>query len=91
MSNDIQKADQIAYRFYGKLILVVHHARATAEPPSNSANTKVDKWVRIVSADSRRGPQLTSVVVQPRDSRGRCLQGTYASLQVHFVDPAAFV
>ena len=43
MSNDIQKADQIAYRFYSKLALVVHNARSTVE---NRANTKFDKWVR---------------------------------------------
>ena len=42
MSNDTQKADQIAHRFYTKLSLVVNHARATAEP---SPQAKVDKWV----------------------------------------------
>lgn len=42
MSNETQKADQIAYRFYTKLVLVVNHARATVEPP---AYAKVDKWV----------------------------------------------
>lgn len=43
MSNDINKADQIAHRFYTKLCLVVSNARATSEPRSQS---KVDKWVR---------------------------------------------
>ncbi len=42
VSNDTQRADQIAYRFYTKLALVVNHARATAEP---NPQTKVDKWV----------------------------------------------
>jgi autophagy-related protein 13 len=55
MSNDIQKADQIAHRFYTKLCLVVSNARATSELKSH---TKVDKWVR----DSFRSPDcvLTS-------------------------------
>lgn len=43
MSNDIQKADQIAYHIFTKLALVVNQARTTAEPKSQ---TKVDKWVR---------------------------------------------
>lgn len=43
MSNDIQKADQIAHRFYTKLCLVVSNARATSELRSQQ---KVDKWVR---------------------------------------------
>lgn len=42
MSNDIQKADQIAYHIFTKLALVVNQARITAEPKSQ---TKVDKWV----------------------------------------------
>lgn len=42
MSNDTQKVDQIAHKFYTKLCLVVNHARATAEP---QAQSKVDKWV----------------------------------------------
>ncbi|EKM53214.1 uncharacterized protein PHACADRAFT_30248 [Phanerochaete carnosa HHB-10118-sp] len=45
MSNDTQKADQIAYRFYTKLALVVHHARATSEP---NPQAKADKWVRYL-------------------------------------------
>jgi autophagy-related protein 13 len=44
MSNDTQKADQIAYRYYTKLALVVHNARATVEP---KAQAKPDKWVRL--------------------------------------------
>ncbi len=43
MSNEAHKADQIAYRYYTKLALVVHAARATAEP---NPQAKVDKWVR---------------------------------------------
>ncbi|KAH7929215.1 hypothetical protein BV22DRAFT_1003358 [Leucogyrophana mollusca] len=45
MSNDIQKADQIAHRFYTKLTLVVNNARATAEPRSGA---KVDKWASLL-------------------------------------------
>ncbi|KAJ8456691.1 hypothetical protein ONZ51_g11976 [Trametes cubensis] len=43
MSNDTQRADQIAHRLYSKLAIVVNHARATIEPPPTA---KVDKWVR---------------------------------------------
>ena len=43
-STDTQRADQIAYRFYPKLALVVNHARATDEP---NPHAKVDKWVRV--------------------------------------------
>ncbi|KAH7890632.1 autophagy-related protein 13-domain-containing protein [Phlebopus sp. FC_14] len=49
MSNDIQKADQIAHRFYTKLCLVVGNARTTAEPRSQ---TKVDKWFNLETPDS---------------------------------------
>ena len=45
MSNDTQKADQIAHRSYVKLALVVNHARATLEP---SPDAKVDKWVGTI-------------------------------------------
>jgi len=45
MSNEAHKADQIAYRYYTKLALVVHAARATAEA---NPQAKVDKWVRII-------------------------------------------
>lgn len=45
MSNDTQKADQIAHRLYVKLALVVNHARATLEP---SPDAKVDKWVGTI-------------------------------------------
>ncbi|KAG6331042.1 hypothetical protein ID866_8048 [Astraeus odoratus] len=48
MSNDIQKADQIAYRFYSKLCLVVNSARSTAEPRSQ---TRVDKWFNLETPD----------------------------------------
>ncbi len=46
MSNEAHKADQIAYRYYTKLLSVVHSARATAEP---NPLAKVDKWVRHCS------------------------------------------
>lgn len=55
MSNDIQKADQIAHRFYTKLCLVVSNARATSELKSQ---TKVDKWVR----DSFRSPDCANLL-----------------------------
>ena len=45
MSNESQKADQIAHRLYSKLVLVVNHARATIEP---SPAAKLDKWVSTV-------------------------------------------
>ncbi|EPS95097.1 hypothetical protein FOMPIDRAFT_1054486 [Fomitopsis schrenkii] len=48
MSNETQKADQITYRFYTKLSLVVHHARATLEAP---AEAKVDKWFNLETPD----------------------------------------
>jgi autophagy-related protein 13 len=56
MSNDIQKADQIAYRLFTKLVLVVNHARATAgvdvigaegSVQGGKATGKVDKWVSV--------------------------------------------
>ena len=43
MSNDIQKADQIAFHFYTKLFYAVNEARATE---GVKAQQKVDKWVR---------------------------------------------
>ncbi|KAG2352510.1 autophagy-related protein 13 [Suillus spraguei] len=49
MSNDIQKADQIAHRFYTKLCLVVSNARATSELKSQSM---VDKWFNLETPDS---------------------------------------
>ncbi|KAI0360634.1 hypothetical protein OH77DRAFT_1501357 [Trametes cingulata] len=48
MSNDTQRADQIAHRLYSKLALVVNHARATLEPPPNA---KVDKWFNLETPD----------------------------------------
>jgi hypothetical protein len=41
-SNDAQKADQIAYRVYTKLALVLTDARAPAPPTA-----RTDKWVRM--------------------------------------------
>ncbi|KAF9219119.1 hypothetical protein BS17DRAFT_438351 [Gyrodon lividus] len=48
MSNDIQKADQIAHRFYTKLCLVVSNARTTAEPRFQG---KLDKWFNLETPD----------------------------------------
>ncbi|KAF6743482.1 autophagy-related protein 13-domain-containing protein [Ephemerocybe angulata] len=49
MSNDIQKADQIAFHFYTKLFYVVNQARATAEPRTQG---KIDKWFNLETQDS---------------------------------------
>ncbi|PPQ70080.1 hypothetical protein CVT26_013414 [Gymnopilus dilepis] len=48
MSNDIQKADQIAFHFYTKLFYTVNHARAT----DDAASTRVDKWFNLETPDS---------------------------------------
>ncbi|OAX34180.1 hypothetical protein K503DRAFT_465832 [Rhizopogon vinicolor AM-OR11-026] len=45
MSNDIQKANQVAYRFYAKLCLVVSNARATSSDPESQQ--RVDKWFNL--------------------------------------------
>ncbi|CAL1710854.1 unnamed protein product [Somion occarium] len=58
MSNDIQKADQIAHRFYTKLSLVVSYARATAEP---SAQSKVDKWFNLETPDADTFKKHTTI------------------------------
>jgi len=44
MSNDTQRADQIVYHFYTKLVLVVHDARLPQEP---TGHPKIDKWVSV--------------------------------------------
>ncbi|GJE92387.1 autophagy-related protein 13-domain-containing protein [Phanerochaete sordida] len=49
MSNDTTKADQIAYRFFTKLALVVHHARATHEP---NPQARADKWFNLETPDT---------------------------------------
>ncbi|KAF8964482.1 autophagy-related protein 13 [Flammula alnicola] len=49
MSNDIHKADQIAFHFYTKLFYAVNHARATEESKSSS---RVDKWFNLETPDS---------------------------------------
>ncbi|KDR79468.1 hypothetical protein GALMADRAFT_243561 [Galerina marginata CBS 339.88] len=49
MSNDIHKADQIAFHFYTKLFYTVNHARATEESNSTS---RVDKWFNLETPDS---------------------------------------
>ncbi|KZT25942.1 hypothetical protein NEOLEDRAFT_1132998 [Neolentinus lepideus HHB14362 ss-1] len=49
MSNDIQKADQISWKFYSKVVLVVDHARATAE---TRGQARVDKWFNLETPDS---------------------------------------
>ena len=45
MSNDTQRADQIVYHFYTKLVLVVNNARSPQEPYGQA---KIDKWVGIL-------------------------------------------
>ncbi|THU77505.1 hypothetical protein K435DRAFT_621284, partial [Dendrothele bispora CBS 962.96] len=57
MSNDTQKADQIAFHFYTKLFYVLNHARATAEPGTNA---KVDKWVTSNSSSSSPSSSFSS-------------------------------
>ncbi|THU93453.1 hypothetical protein K435DRAFT_192114 [Dendrothele bispora CBS 962.96] len=59
MSNDTQRADQIAFHFYTKLFYVLNHARATAEP---GPNAKVDKWFILETPHSD---------LFPRESRDR--------------------
>ncbi|TFK23887.1 hypothetical protein FA15DRAFT_705075 [Coprinopsis marcescibilis] len=49
MSNDTQKADQIAFHFYTKLFYVVNQARATEEARGQA---KVDKWFNLETPDS---------------------------------------
>lgn len=49
MSNEAHKADQIAYRYYTKLVSTVHSARATAEP---NPLAKVDKWFNLETPDA---------------------------------------
>ncbi|KAF9531461.1 autophagy-related protein 13-domain-containing protein [Crepidotus variabilis] len=49
MSNDIQKADQIAFHFYTKLFYVINDARATEGVKPQS---KVDKWFNLETPDS---------------------------------------
>ncbi|KDQ52252.1 hypothetical protein JAAARDRAFT_139171 [Jaapia argillacea MUCL 33604] len=51
MSNDIQKADQIAHRFYTKLVLVVNDARSTELRPQPP---RVDKWFNLETPDSEQ-------------------------------------
>jgi len=64
MSNEAHKADQIAYRYYTKLALVVHAARATTEP---NPQAKVDKWVRT-RPDPRLAIPDSCPSVQSRNS-----------------------
>ncbi|KAF7969472.1 hypothetical protein HWV62_27261 [Athelia sp. TMB] len=51
MSNDIQKADQIAYRLFTKLTLVVHQARATVDQQQRQ-QPKIDKWFNLETPDT---------------------------------------
>ncbi|KAI0321425.1 autophagy-related protein 13-domain-containing protein [Amylostereum chailletii] len=48
MSNDTHKADQIAYRFYSKLAIVVHNARISDLP---IPPPKIDKWFNLDTPD----------------------------------------
>ncbi|KAI9063594.1 hypothetical protein FKP32DRAFT_1552003, partial [Trametes sanguinea] len=58
MSNDTQRADQIAHRLYSKLALVVNHARATIEPPPSA---KVDKWFNLETPDPEIFKEYTRI------------------------------
>ncbi|KAI0746825.1 autophagy-related protein 13-domain-containing protein [Daedaleopsis nitida] len=58
MSNETQKADQIAHRLYSKLSLVVNHARATHGPPHNA---KVDKWFNLETPDPETFKEHTRI------------------------------
>ena len=58
MSNEAHKADQIAYRYYTKLVSVVHAARTTAE---SNPQARVDKWVR---SRSHRLPRTHDPFIQ---------------------------
>lgn len=49
MSNDTQRADQIVYHFYTKLVLAVSNARLPQEP---SAQPKIDKWFNLEIPES---------------------------------------
>ncbi|KAF9261641.1 hypothetical protein L218DRAFT_905029 [Marasmius fiardii PR-910] len=49
MSNDTQKADQIALHFYTKLFYVVNDARNITEV---NLNSKTDKWFNLETPDS---------------------------------------
>ncbi|KAL0567159.1 autophagy protein 13 [Marasmius crinis-equi] len=49
MSNDTQKADQIALHFYTKLFYVVNDARNIAD---TNLNSKIDKWFNLETPDS---------------------------------------
>ncbi|KAF8652150.1 hypothetical protein AX16_004536 [Volvariella volvacea WC 439] len=54
MSNEPQKADQIAFHFYTKLFYVVSHARATADPRTAP---RIDKWFNLETPDSDLFPR----------------------------------
>ncbi|KIY47595.1 phosphorylated protein that interacts with Vac8p, partial [Fistulina hepatica ATCC 64428] len=49
MSNDTQKADQIALHLFTKLFQVVYHARITREPRPSQ---KVDKWFNLETPET---------------------------------------
>ncbi|KAF9652689.1 hypothetical protein BDM02DRAFT_3088754 [Thelephora ganbajun] len=49
MSNDTQRADQIVYHFYTKLVLVVSNARSSQEP---NGQAKIDKWFNLEIPES---------------------------------------
>ncbi|KAG7095008.1 hypothetical protein E1B28_005802 [Marasmius oreades] len=51
MSNDTQKADQIALHFYTKLFYVVNDARNINITETN-LNSKIDKWFNLETPDS---------------------------------------
>ncbi|OCH83696.1 phosphorylated protein that interacts with Vac8p, partial [Obba rivulosa] len=59
MSQDSQKADSIAHRFFSKLAQLVHHARATV--PTSTASPKLDRWFNLESPD----PELFKEPTRP--------------------------
>jgi hypothetical protein len=51
MSSDTAiKADQIAYRLFTKLYLLLYDARATGAENGFQGQSKTDKWVRTYAA-----------------------------------------
>jgi len=74
MSNDTQKADQIALHFYTKLFYVVNDARNIGD---SNLNSKVDKWVSysclIEPYMSLNSVRSCCIAVQFGDSRLRSI------------------
>ncbi|KAH9849313.1 autophagy-related protein 13-domain-containing protein [Lenzites betulinus] len=58
MSNDTQRADQIAQKLYSKLVLVVNYARATLEP---TPDARLDKWFNLETPDPELFKEYTRI------------------------------